>query len=178
MLLYNKIPGAIFSGMASFTATQEKKSGNSLFSLQIPNSYEAISGILSYMHSSKKDLLAGLNMLAELNDRIFPDMTGSLDEQFEKYAIRCQLSQERRAKLMRRMVLMRSFLHSRQWKYLGQGVKFGESGTPVLWYKAKGKELYRMVYADLGIEKVGQQCLPDTPPACEAANRQLKICDG
>ena len=154
MLLYNKTPRTALADIAQFVAPREKVLGNSLFSLQIPNSYEAKSGILSYMHPSKNDLLVGLNMLAELNEQIFPDPAGSLDEQFEKYAIRRHLSQERRAKLLRQMVLMRSFLCSRQWKYLGWGIKLGESDTPVLWYKVKGRKLYRMVYADLRIEKV------------------------
>jgi outer membrane lipoprotein-sorting protein len=40
------------------------------------------------------------------------------------------------------------------WHYNGAGVKFGDSGTAIFWYKPKGLDCYRVVFGDLTIEDI------------------------
>jgi hypothetical protein len=44
--------------------------------------------------------------------------------------------------------------------YKPAGVKLGDAGTPLLWYKPKGKETYRVLYGDLHAADLRADQLP------------------
>jgi outer membrane lipoprotein-sorting protein len=46
------------------------------------------------------------------------------------------------------------------WRYTGNGVKINTPDTAIFWYKPAGKELYRVVYADLSIKELSADQLP------------------
>ena len=46
------------------------------------------------------------------------------------------------------------------WHYAGQGVKFGDADTAVIWYRPKGSETYRVIYGDLSAKDVKPENLP------------------
>jgi outer membrane lipoprotein-sorting protein len=46
------------------------------------------------------------------------------------------------------------------WRYAGNGVKINTPDTPIFWYKPAGKELYRVVYADLSVKELPADQLP------------------
>lgn len=56
------------------------------------------------------------------------------------------------------------FLHdnaeSKSFRYLGNGVKLGEAGRIVCWYRVKGAQTYRAVYGDLTIKNLRPDELP------------------
>lgn len=46
------------------------------------------------------------------------------------------------------------------WRYLGENVPHGNPDQPVFWYLPEGKSTYRVVYADLSIQEVLSEDLP------------------
>jgi hypothetical protein len=48
-----------------------------------------------------------------------------------------------------------------EWTYRGKGVRLGETGTPIFWYRPKKSETYRVIYGDLHVENVYPENLPD-----------------
>jgi outer membrane lipoprotein-sorting protein len=39
------------------------------------------------------------------------------------------------------------------WHYAGQKAKYGDSKTPIFWYRPQGSKSYRVIYADLKVEE-------------------------
>ena len=46
------------------------------------------------------------------------------------------------------------------WRYAGQNVPFGDSQTPIFWYRPAGSATYRVIYADLSVKDVTADSLP------------------
>ncbi len=46
------------------------------------------------------------------------------------------------------------------WRYAGENVKYGEADTAIFWYRPKGSINYRVIFADLHIEEVAEENLP------------------
>jgi outer membrane lipoprotein-sorting protein len=44
--------------------------------------------------------------------------------------------------------------------YAGKDVKFGETSTPIFWYRPQGSDTYRVIYGDLSVQNVAQENLP------------------
>jgi hypothetical protein len=51
------------------------------------------------------------------------------------------------------------------YTYAGKGVKLGEAGTMVFWYKPKDSQKFRAIFGDLRIEEVNAEQIPATQPA-------------
>ena len=47
-----------------------------------------------------------------------------------------------------------------KWKYVGQGVKFGDANRAILWFRPKGSQTYRVIYGDLSANDVRPENLP------------------
>jgi hypothetical protein len=45
------------------------------------------------------------------------------------------------------------------WKYVGKGVKLGDSKRAVCWYRMKGAEDYRVIFGDLSVRDVAADAL-------------------
>jgi len=64
--------------------------------------------------------------------------------------------------------------------YAGRGVTTQDVDTPIFWYKPDGAELYRVIYADLSVESVLPQNLPQPPQGAETyedLHRELETTD-
>jgi hypothetical protein len=46
------------------------------------------------------------------------------------------------------------------WHYAGGGVKLGDAGKAIFWYRPKGAETYRVIYGDLSVKDVAPENLP------------------
>jgi hypothetical protein len=46
------------------------------------------------------------------------------------------------------------------WRYAGNGVKINSPDKAIFWYKPAGKELYRVIYADLKVRELPEDKLP------------------
>jgi hypothetical protein len=47
-----------------------------------------------------------------------------------------------------------------KWHYAGEGVKLGDAGKAIFWYRPKGSDTYRVIYADLSVKDVVPENLP------------------
>jgi outer membrane lipoprotein-sorting protein len=46
------------------------------------------------------------------------------------------------------------------WRYAGNGVKFGTPDKPIFWYKPTDSKNYRVIYGDLSVKEVAPEDLP------------------
>ena len=46
------------------------------------------------------------------------------------------------------------------WHYAGNGITVGNSDKAIFWYKPKGSDQYRVIYADLTVEETTAEELP------------------
>ncbi len=55
---------------------------------------------------------------------------------------------------------LRGELKVHNFSYIGEGVKLGDTNTPVVWWQTEGSETYRVIYADLSVEDLAPENLP------------------
>ena len=123
------------------------------------------------------DLVAGLRQWANLADGAFPDRIdmNTVMETMKKWAAaqdgnaQASPTQEQMDTMMKVqrviMFLMQLSGEKVDWRYAGKGVRLGDAGTPVFWYRPKGAANYRMVCGDLTVADVAPNALPDIPDA-------------
>ncbi len=46
------------------------------------------------------------------------------------------------------------------WHYAGKGVEYGDSATPIAWWKSDGSETYRVIWGDLSATNVAAEDIP------------------
>jgi outer membrane lipoprotein-sorting protein len=46
------------------------------------------------------------------------------------------------------------------WRYAGENVKYGDADTVIFWYRPQGSVNYRVIFADLRVEEVAPENLP------------------
>lgn len=49
---------------------------------------------------------------------------------------------------------------SDEFEYFGGGVKLGDAGTAIMWWRIKGAQTYRVVYGDLTVKDIDPSDLP------------------
>ncbi len=54
-----------------------------------------------------------------------------------------------------------------EWRYVGRGVRLGEAGKPVCWWRPEDSKTYRVVYGDLNVRGITPEALPPVPEAKE-----------
>lgn len=54
-------------------------------------------------------------------------------------------------KINRSLIFIRNLPAEADWHYAGDQATFGDSTTPIFWYRPEGSETYRAIYADLSI---------------------------
>lgn len=153
---------------------------DSLFSLDSPEGYTLQSRPLPKF--SEQEMVEYLGILADFNDRTFPNRAVHFCESFNSKAFRLlekpseNLSaaekkylkaREDYAKKMGREVTIPEFIDQiaveKSFRYFGKGVKLGNKQAIVCWYKlkdAKDPNMYRVVYGDLSVTDVAARDLP------------------
>lgn len=138
-----------------------------LFSLEIPEGYEIKTVEMDLGDTSEEDLVTGLRILAKYSDGKFPRVPGISAEIVQK-ANRGDIPPEDGEKLGHSVVRMMVFVAktsagSEDYKYFGEGVELGDKDTPIMWWRPKGADNYRVLYGDLRIEDVAPDDLPEEP---------------
>lgn len=64
-------------------------------------------------------------------------------------------------KLNRSLKFVSGLPETADWHYAGADVPFGETTTPVFWYRPEGSAAYRVIYADLSVRDVAAEDLPN-----------------
>jgi hypothetical protein len=119
---------------------------------------------------TEKDLLTGLRTIATLNHGEFPasfDMAG-VGEAMKKYATDASPKDQKEfqnklfpdvMKIARGIGFITTET-GEDWHYAAKGAKIDEKDRPILWYKPKGSQTYRVIYADLTAKDAAADALP------------------
>jgi hypothetical protein len=140
----------------------------SLFSLEIPDGYSVRDENSPIPLIDHQDLIESLRMYCESSEGEFP---AGLDiEATSKYigylAERNNTDQVQRSRdeqaqdllrLYRGFAFATALAADEKWDahYAGAGVKLGDTGRPIFWYKPADSEKYRVIYADLSVGEAG-----------------------
>ena len=129
--------------------------------MEAPAGYTLKETDMDLSNITEQDFIAGLKVWVEVMlDGQFPEAVNpqaymkNIPVVEEKVAA-LNLPDEEAEKLggqyIKSMIFMKMFSvqgHSKL-NYVGKGATYGDHETPVLWYKPKGSENYRVIYADL-----------------------------
>ena len=142
----------------------------SLLSMDVPPGY-VLKDQMDFGNATEQDFVESLRIWAEVvGDGIFPQAIGTESAMKDIAKLGQKLGQmnipeEQGAEMgvaFGKGMLFHQLINNRgdEWKYIGAGVKLGESQTPVFWYKPEGSSEYRVIYGDLHVEDVSPDNLP------------------
>jgi hypothetical protein len=148
----------------------------SLFSLEPPSDF-AVERQAPPPQVTEGEAVEYLGVLAEFNDNTFPDQLSPVPFSSDRLNRVWQKPQAQRSVAEQKLLdtnqhYMRlglgmplvHFLNASaepgSFRYLGKGVKVGDSGRQVCWYRLKGALTYRTVYGDLTAKDVASEELP------------------
>ncbi len=182
----NNLPGDAWSHHAMGGGEQDIRCDavldDSLFRLEPPEGYAV--EVKTRDRISEKEMIEYLGILADFNDKMFPDqafpepwnLLSKIDRVLKKPvkdqtpAERKLLDTDMRYSWRFGTVTNAPVLVFFAWdpdstvkdsfRYLGKGVKLGDKDRIVCWYKLKGAKTYRVVYGDLSVKDVAPQELP------------------
>lgn len=145
---------------------------DSLVSMEIPAGYKIRESSMDLNNPTEQDFVKILEFWAKvILDGQFPDAIGTQD--FMKLIGPLQqkmgqegVSQEEAMRMgesyARGMLFLQLFeLHGKGTShYAGKGVKFGDAGKAVFWYKFKEAKTWRVIYGDMSVKDVAEEDLP------------------
>jgi hypothetical protein len=126
---------------------------------------------------TEADLVTGLRQCANMADGAFPDRIdmNTIMELLKTWMTQpsgnaqqspTQEQLDTMLKVQRVLMFVMQLSGEKvDWRYAGKGVRLGDAGTPVFWYRPKGAANYRMVCGDLTVADVAPDALPDIPDA-------------
>ncbi len=150
----------------------------SLFELEPPKGYTVQRRPRSQVSVTEKEMLEYLGILAEYNDKVFPDQVSPFvfpsDRINKTWAKREKDRSAAEQKLLEAQMhymmanlnempiahFIRNRAVEKSFRYLGKGVKLGQTDRIVCWYRLKGSKTYRVVYGDLSVKDVASESLP------------------
>ena len=148
-----------------------------LFSMAVPEGYAVEERSMDISPPTEEDLVTGLRQCANIADGAFPDRidTNGIMELLKTWMTRqsgnaqqgpTQEQMDTMMKVQRVLMFVMQLSGEKvDWRYAGKGVRLGDAGTPVFWYRPKGAANYRMVCGDLTVADVAPDALPDIPDA-------------
>ena len=145
---------------------------DSLFRLEPPEGYTV--KVQRRGQVTEKEMIDFLGIMADFNDKTFPDQPFISNDRVNKAWNKprkdrtaaeqklVEMTDYYTAKFQRNPVSLFIEDHAveNSLRYLGKGVKLGDKGRIVCWYKLKGANTYRAVYGDLSVKDVAPEDLP------------------
>ena len=124
--------------------------------------------------TTEEDLVEGLRALAIFLDGRFPpeieldELRVTLKEYIEQNNLSDSEVEKRLAPVSEKWtkaywytMLLKGEMGVSDFNYVGEGVKLGESDTPVIWWLPKDSETYRVIYGDLTVKDIAPENLPE-----------------
>ena len=162
------LPHTIVSKMSAFPGVEITLSDfefdvameDSLFSLVPPAGYKVIKDTLDMSLISEEGFISALQHFADINDGVYPDEINLLEgmKLLKKYedSLDDKNEKERENEVNRvRKLFAGGFVFPLQlsWEtdaaYAGNGINRNQAKEPIFWYKPKGADKYRIIFADL-----------------------------
>ena len=143
----------------------------SLVSMNVPEGFTLQKTDMSMGNASEEDFVESLRIWAEIiGDGTFPEAIGSESAMKDMPTLiqkidTMQISEEKKTQIgmsFGKGMLFHQMLDTQgvDWHYAGAGVKLGDAGKPIFWYKQQGSDTYRAFYGDLSVKDVPAENLP------------------
>ncbi|MCA9191016.1 MAG: hypothetical protein KDB03_04625 [Planctomycetales bacterium] len=139
----------------------------SLFSVEVPAGFAVADVDIDLSPATESDLLTALRMCCEVSDGDFP--TGfdavSSGKYAAKYLVKnginaktgpTRVQLQEITKIARGFQFVMMLPKGADVHYAGAGAKQGDEERPVLWYKASGSSMYRVLHADFSVREVDE----------------------
>jgi len=146
---------------------------DSLFNLAPPDGYTRLDIQVDTDEVSEENLIEFLRLWTTwVKDGSFPptidptklanySMEMSAKGQFvDEGQVSEQEQLEKSLKMTRGLMFLLKMSPDSNWRYAGEGVKFGDAGTAIFWYRPEGSQTYRVIYGDLSVREVAPEDLP------------------
>jgi hypothetical protein len=179
----NKWSGRTSPGLREHDIVLDAALDDSLFSLSPPEGY-ALKKVNPRPTVTEKEMLDYLGVLADFNDRTFPDQvfpvfpnaiaSDKMQKVWKKPKQERTVAEQKLfdaqhhyieagVTLMPIACFVEDHAVEKSFRYLGKGVRLGDKDRIVCWYKlkdAKDPNVYRVVYGDLSVKDVAAEDLP------------------
>ena len=146
---------------------------DSLFSLTPPAGYTKMDIQINTSDVSEQDLIEYLRLWSSwTKDNSFPPTFNPIE--LQKLAMEMerqgrfgdgQESEEQvkqgALQMTRGIMFVMKLSDESNWRYAGENVRFGDASTPIFWYLPPGSGTYRVIYADLTVNNVAPENLPE-----------------
>ncbi len=142
----------------------------SLFDMNAPDGYKVEKQDMNLFSSTEEDFIEGLRVQAEvLGNGVFPDdisiehvvkTAATIKEKFDKLTVSDEEKTQLGLKLQKGVMFIRFFKGEGKWVYAGKGVKLGDAGTAIFWYRPAGSQTYHVIYGDLSVKDTAEADLP------------------
>lgn len=145
---------------------------DSLFSLTPPDDYTRLEVQADVSAVAEQDLIEFLRAWSSwTKDNTFPPTLNPMEmqkvsmemEQRGEFGKGDTTDQQRKQDAMtmyRGIMFLTQLPSDSNWRYAGEDIKFGDTGTVIFWYRTQGSETYRVIYGDLSVQDVAPENLP------------------
>ena len=145
---------------------------DSLFDLAPPDGYTRVGLQVDASEANEQDMVEYLRLWSTwTKDGTFPPTLNpvalakvAMEMQKEGKFRDGQTSEQDRLqhmmKLTRGVTFVMKLPAESNWRYAGENVKYGDSQTPIFWYKPEGSVTYHIIYGDLSVKDVAPENLP------------------
>ena len=148
---------------------------DSLFSFDVPEGYALeVHQTRPWPKATEESLIEWLRVCTEYRGGVFPDQVLEWGLSLEEVNVLLKTEEEDRSPAAQKLWLRFQQIDpgppnpvygfakqaGDSWRYIGKGVKLGDKGRIVCWYKPKGSNTYRVVYGDLSVKDVAPEDLP------------------
>jgi outer membrane lipoprotein-sorting protein len=146
---------------------------DSLFSLTPPDDYTRLEVQADVSTVAEQDMIEFLRVWSSwTKDNMFPPTLNPMEiqkvsmemEQQGEFGESQTTDQQRKQDAMtmyRGIMFLTQLPAGSNWRYAGEGVKFGDANTAIFWYRPDGSNTYRVIYGDLSVRDVAPENLPE-----------------
>jgi uncharacterized membrane protein/outer membrane lipoprotein-sorting protein len=156
----------------------DKEYASNLFSMDIPAGYATVKTPIDLSLSEKtplpdeKSLIETFRLCVQYSDGKFPsDLTLECMKEFiqtslkhppdsTEFESKIDIILDQPEKFVSGIVFAQMLPEESDWHYAGKDAVFGDSSTPIFWYRPENTSAYRVIYADLSIKGVTADQLP------------------
>ena len=140
----------------------------SLFSISPPVGYKIEHQRIDVSDETEEALIEGLRAYSELYNGRFPDkLEDSTAIKITTDLMTADVEKDQRVPIYQKFLKVKTAVQfvgklnsDNEWRYLGDGTKYGDAETAIFRYRPTGSDVFRVIYGDLTTENVRPEHLP------------------